>query len=231
MSQCLPISTRMIILLCHSPHLWEPLGGLDETCQLISRSGCQVDLRPTLRVRCLGGKSQPHPRPGDIWERQRLAYFVSSKEYPEFFDIATEPVVFEWRICPGHTTGQLFEEVQKMVDENQVHPFHFKERIIFMSMFNDLDWSHKHNKEICRHKSSRVSAFAKLGAGHFSALQMMKSGMGPCLANQKEIGATLPKLLRNSLQRVATPCFVAQAQCPEDLGQVKVVASNLFTTP
>ena len=50
LSQCLPVSRRMIILLCHSPHLRELLGGFDETCQWISRSGCQVDLRPTLRV-------------------------------------------------------------------------------------------------------------------------------------------------------------------------------------
>ena len=62
------------------------------------------------------------------------------KEYPEIFDIAREPVVLEWRICPGHTTSRLFEEVQKMVDENKVHPFHYKERIMVMSMFNDPDW-------------------------------------------------------------------------------------------
>ena len=102
LSQCFPISRRMIILLCHSPHLRELLGGFDETCQWISRSGRQVD-QIFKSVSCLGGKCQLHPRSGEIWERERLAYFVSSKEYREIFDIAREPVVFEWRICPGHT--------------------------------------------------------------------------------------------------------------------------------
>ena len=96
--QCFPIPRRMIILLCHSPHLRELLDRLDETCQWISRSGWQVD-QFFKSVRCLGGKSQPHPRSGEIWERERLVYFVSSKEYREIFDIAREPVVFEWRIC------------------------------------------------------------------------------------------------------------------------------------
>ena len=101
-------------------------------------------------VRCLGGKSQPHPRSGELWEQGRLAYFVSFKEYRELFDIARDPFVFEWRIGPTHTTGQLFGDVQKMVDENEVHPFHFKGRIIFTSMYSDLDWTHSRAEDICR---------------------------------------------------------------------------------
>ena len=82
---------------------------------------------------CLVGKSPPHPRSGEIWEQERIAYFVASKEYQELFDNAGEPVVFEWRIFPGHTTAQVLQEVQKMTEDEKVS-HHFKGRIIFMSM-------------------------------------------------------------------------------------------------
>ena len=116
------------------------------------------------------------------------------KEYREIFDIAREPVVFEWRICQDTPQVGSSKKSRRWSTRTKCIRFHFKERIMFMSMFNDPDWTHKHNEEICRHNSTRVSAFAKLGAGHFSALQMKKSGMGACRANQKDMGATLPKL-------------------------------------
>ena len=55
LSQCLPISKRMVVLLRHSPHFRKRdgavlLGRIDETCQWISRSGRQLDLRPMDRL-------------------------------------------------------------------------------------------------------------------------------------------------------------------------------------
>ena len=67
-------------------------------------------------------KGQPHPRSGEIWEQERIAYFVPASENHEPFDIAGEPVVFEWTLHPGHTTAQLFGEVQKMMNDDEVHP-------------------------------------------------------------------------------------------------------------
>ena len=51
-----------------------------------------------------------------------------------------EPVVFEWKIFPGHTSLKLLQEVQNMMEKDNLQPESFKDRIILMSMYNDIDW-------------------------------------------------------------------------------------------
>ena len=63
---------------------------------------------------------------------------VEFDPFRELFAIVGESVVFVWRIYPGRTAEQLFQDVQKKMVENMVHPFHFKGRVIFMSMYNDI---------------------------------------------------------------------------------------------
>ena len=56
-------------------------------------------------VLCLGGQCQTHPRSREIMG------VVEFDPFRELFDIAGEPVVFVWRIYPGRTAGQLFQDV------------------------------------------------------------------------------------------------------------------------
>ena len=127
-----------------------------QLCSWQWKNGATAECVFTDSVLCLGGKCQTHPRSREILG------VVEFDPFRELLDIAREPVVFVWRIYPGRTAGQLFPDVQKkMVDENMVHPFHFKGRVIFMSMYNDIDSSQKHNDDFCRKSSSRVSAYAK----------------------------------------------------------------------
>ena len=51
-----------------------------------------------------------------------------------------EPVVFEWKIFPGPTSLKLLQEVQNMMEKDNLQPESFKDRIILMSMYNDIDW-------------------------------------------------------------------------------------------
>ena len=44
------------------------------------------------------------------------------------------------KIFPGFTTLGLLEEIQKLMKGVQCEPEHMNDRIIFMSMFNDLVW-------------------------------------------------------------------------------------------
>ena len=87
-----------------------------------------------------------------------MSHFVTSQEYRDLFDIAAEPVVFEWKIFPGHTMLLLQEHQTMMENEIKVHPRDFKGRIIFMSRYNDIDWTQKNNEDICRQNASCVTA-------------------------------------------------------------------------
>ena len=53
----------------------------------------------------------------------------------------------------------------------QCEPEHFKDRIIFMSMYNDIVWHAKRNKEPCEYNSQTVADYArKFTRGHWSFL-------------------------------------------------------------
>ena len=49
-----------------------------------------------------------------------------------------KPMDFEWKIFPGITTVGILNQFQKMMGELQCEPENFTDRIIFMSMFNDI---------------------------------------------------------------------------------------------
>ena len=53
------------------------------------------------------------------------------------------PTEFEWKIFPGITTLGLLEKIQSLIRDLQCEPEHFTDRIIFMSMYNDIVWKAK----------------------------------------------------------------------------------------
>ena len=72
----------------------------------------------------------------------------------------TEPVVFEWKNLPGHTTMQLLQEIQTMMEnEIQVLPSDSKARIILLDI--DIDWTQKSDEDTCRRNSSCASAYVR----------------------------------------------------------------------
>ena len=73
--------------------------------------------------------------------KPKLEWFMKSREYRELDGIDEEPVEFEWKKFPGHTTLELLREIQRTLAENRIQPELFKDRIIFMSMCNDIDWT------------------------------------------------------------------------------------------
>ena len=60
-----------------------------------------------------------------------------------------EPMEFEWKIFPGFTTLGILEEIQKIMTEIPCEAEHFTDRIIFMSMYNDIVWREQGNTEKC----------------------------------------------------------------------------------
>ena len=64
------------------------------------------------------------------------------------------------RDLPGFTTAGILNEIQKKMGELQGDPADFKDRIIFMSMFNDIVWEASGNEELCENNSKRVEEYA-----------------------------------------------------------------------
>ena len=84
----------------------------------------------------------------------------------------TIPFVFEWKIFLGHTTAQLLQEIQHLTEnELRIQPQNLEDRIIFMSIYNDIDWTAKDNTSRCLENSSQVSDNAKkFSLGHWTFL-------------------------------------------------------------
>ena len=50
-----------------------------------------------------------------------------------------EPIDFEWKIFPGATALDLLHKIQADLQGKNITPEKFSARIIFMSMFNDIE--------------------------------------------------------------------------------------------
>ena len=74
------------------------------------------------------------------------------KKYSSYQDavgLDGEPTEFEWKNSLGFSSLSLLREIQ-----NDLSPEDFKDRIIFMSMFNDIVW--KKNDDNCISNAEEV---------------------------------------------------------------------------
>ena len=69
---------------------------------------------------------------------------------------------FEWKILPGFKTTAILKEIQNKMGELQCDPAGFKDKIIFMSVFNDTEWEARGNEELCENNSKSVAEDARL---------------------------------------------------------------------
>ena len=65
--------------------------------------------------------------------------------YPveDFRCIDGEAVELEWNLFPGFTTLQNLQQIQNDMQSENTTPEQLFDRIILMSMFNDIDWTKK----------------------------------------------------------------------------------------
>ena len=72
------------------------------------------------------------------FRRANALWYSETNSFSELNRIDGKPMEFEWKIFPGFTTGGILNEIQKMMGELQCNPADFKDRIIFMSTFNNI---------------------------------------------------------------------------------------------
>ena len=65
----------------------------------------------------------------------------------QFFGIDGEPIEFEWNIFPGLKTLELPPKIQEYLESRNIDPGKFGDRIIFVSMFNDIIRDKKNNEK------------------------------------------------------------------------------------
>ena len=125
------------------------------------------------------GKMNENPQSNIAW-KDRLTWFKSSSEYRALDRIDGEPMEFEWNIFAGFTTLQLCHKVQELLSSLSGTPEKFTERIIFMSIVNDISWGSKDNKKDCESNAQHVSLSVQRDSeqvnGHSSDLDRRKSG-------------------------------------------------------
>ena len=61
-----------------------------------------------------------------------------NNHFKDMSRIDGRPTEFEWKIFPGITTLGLLKKIQGLMRDLQCEPEHFNDRIIFMSMYNDI---------------------------------------------------------------------------------------------
>ena len=91
-----------------------------------------------LRFRALSWKAASTPYSHERWKEQ-LEYFLNSTHHQELYGIDGESFDFEWNILPRTLQWKYLKEIQVRMTVHGIRPEEFEDRIIFLSMFNDID--------------------------------------------------------------------------------------------
>ena len=124
-------------------------------------------------VLCLEKMSEANRR----WENQEQNQ--QSNSYRELQGIAGEPIEFEWNIFPGLTSLEILQKIQKDLQDRNIEPEKFEDRIIFMSMFKDIEWTKRIQRNVFRipNESRITRRDSRKDTGHSSALETTRIGV------------------------------------------------------
>ena len=96
----------------------------------------------------------------DTW-KSKIIWYSENNHFKDMNRIDGMPTEFEWTIFPGITTLGILEKIQTLMTDFQCEPEQFKDRIIFMSMYSDIEWKATGNKEQCEYNSQTVADYAR----------------------------------------------------------------------
>ena len=70
--------------------------------------------------------------------KSKITWYAENNHFKDMNRIDRMPTEFEWKIFQGITTLGLLEKIQSLMTDLQREPEHFKDRIIFISVYNDI---------------------------------------------------------------------------------------------
>ena len=120
------------------------ISSLDEM-SIISWSSDQMGKSKSVRLckfRSMSWTDEWQQRSDRRWEGQveELKMYPS---YQEAVGIDGEPIELEWNIFPGFSSLWICQRIQEDLKRKKIKPEEFMDEIIFISMFNDIDWSER----------------------------------------------------------------------------------------
>ena len=130
--------------------------------------------------------------------------------YKELLGIDGEAIEFEWNILPGFSSLQILQKIQDVLRERNIKTEEFTDWIIFMSMFNDIDWTREGNDGICisnSEKSRNTRRDSLMDTGRFWVLEMKRSGLELFVTHLKENGTLQPLRWWNDSKDTGHPVF------------------------
>ena len=89
--------------------------------------------------------------------RAKIKWYSENNHFKDMNRIDGMLTEFERKIFPGITALGLLEKIQNLMTDLQCELEHFKGRIIFMSLFNDIVWDAKGNEAHCEHNAQAVA--------------------------------------------------------------------------
>ena len=165
------------------------------------------------------------------WKNGRWPY-CENNHFKELNRIDGMPTEFEWKLFPGITALGLLKKIQHLMRDLQCEPEHFKDKIIFLSMYDDIEWGAKGNKEKCEYNSQTVTNYARRFPviGLSWGLDQKKSGTKLTLTNSTEHGINLQRTRRQISQDPVIQYFVPPVPLREENYEVKEEARSQYTS-
>ena len=165
-------------------------------------------------------KMSEYPQSDNDWENT-LLWFKITEQYKKLDGIDGEPLEFEFRIYPGHTTLQIIQDIKALMRKLTCEPEQFKGRIIVMSMFSD-NVSEIGMTNVLVWQIQQLLVVMLRGSpwdiGHFSDLVQKQSRLQQTPLSLEENGTGL-RLMMESLSTSGHPIFRATSAL--DPGQLK----------
>ena len=72
--------------------------------------------------------------------KSKIKWYSENNHFKDMNRIDGQPMEFEWKIFQRITTLGHLEKIRSLITDLKCEPGHLKDRVIFMSMYNDIAW-------------------------------------------------------------------------------------------